>query len=552
MRRASYVWNDPSRSLTVALTLPVVERLSLEAMEAFKAVPRRGLEIGGLLLGSVERLRDDQTRISIEDCAEVPCEHRSGPSYQLSTADLETLDHARAEHPDAVGMYRTATQSETLSLHEDDSALFERHFSSTEAIFLLIHPATRTAAFCVPTESGLAVSHEFTFHAADLAGGPVEAEDEPTRAAVATPPPANSSAGRPRLWTVRAAALVLGGVLGALCWRWLEPQARVAVPARERAQAAYSPGHVSLNVSRDGRMLRLAWDHSAPAVRQADHALLHITDGNHQTNLNLSPGELSTGTLSYWADTADVTFRLEVFGTAGKTDDTVRAVNAVPSGAVVPAAEPAEPEPRVNQHRWAKASTRSKVSEDEENDAASRSAPDSSKPSPLPQPARPAPAPMEAIAVPAPKPAAIPATATASIPTHVALPRVEVSAEPAPQSRWTKVVHHIPLLRRLKKEQQTVVPPEPVREAKPSLSAAERQKLTTEVPIDVRVYLTESGAVHFAELVENRPAERHRELADAAVFAARRWNFRPARVGGENVPSEVILHFRFKPAESQP
>jgi hypothetical protein len=553
MRPARYVWNDPARSLIVELALSVVERLSLEAMEAFKAVPRRGLEIGGLLLGSVTRSRDGQTRISIEDYADVPSEHRSGPSYQLSAADLETLDRASAERTDAVGMYRTATQSEALSLHEDDSALFERHFSSIPAVFLLIHPASRTAAFCLQTDNGLAVAHEFSFHAPDLAGGPVEAaaEVEPPQTATATTPPVGkSSSARLRLWAIRGAALVLGGLLGAVAWRGLEPQTRVAVPARSAAQAAYTPGHVALNVSRDGRMLRLAWDHNAVAVRQADHALLHIIDGNHQTNLNLSPGELNTGTPSYWADTPDVTFRLEVFGAGGNTDDTVRAVSATPSGTIVPESASTETEPPANQHRWAKVSARNKESEEAESDTASRSVPDSGKPSPLAQPARPVPAPMEAIAMPAPNPAATPPAAT--IPTHVVLPRVEVSAEPAPPSRWSRVVHHIPLLRRLKKEQQTVVPPEPVHESTPSLSAAERQKLTREVPIDVRVYLTESGAVDFAELVENRAAERHRELADAAVFAARRWNFRPARVGGENVPSEVILHFRFKPAESQP
>ena len=551
MRRANYAWNDPARSLTVELALPVVERLSLEALEAFKAVPRRGLEIGGLLLGSASAARDGQTRISIEDCTEVPSEHRSGPSYQLSTADLETLDRTYAEHRGAVGMYRTATQSEILSLHGDDSALFERHFSGRPAVFLLIHPASRTAAFCIPAEGGLTVAHEFSFQAMDLAGVPVEREEErlPAPVVAITPPAGKSQSARRRLWAIRGAALLLGGLLGAVAWRWMEPPARVVAPARPAAQAVYTPGHVLLNVSRDGRILRLGWDHNAQAVRQADHALLQITDGNHQTNLNLSSSELNTGTLSYWADSQSVTFRLKVFGAGGNTDDMVRTLDASAPAPPVPASTPAELQNHANQHHWVRASARDE-SEDEAKDSAYRSAPDSSKPSPMAHPEQPAPAPMEAITMPAPKPAAAPPPAV--VPAHLVLPRVEVSAEPAPASRWSRVMRHVPLLRRLKKEQQTVVPPEPVHEARPSLSAAERQNLTSEVPIDVRVYLTESGAVNFAELVENRPAARHRELADAAVFAARRWNFRPARVGAENVPSEVILHFRFKPAENQP
>jgi hypothetical protein len=115
------------------------------------------------------------------------------------------------------------------------------------------------------------------------------------------------------------------------------------------------------------------------------------------------------------------------------------------------------------------------------------------------------------------------------------------------------MVRHIPLLRRLKKDQQVPVPAEPVHEATPPLSAAERHSLTTDVPIDVHVYITEFGKVDYAELLDTRVTSRHRDLADAAVFAARRWDFRPARLGDENVPSEAILHFHFKPAQaSQP
>jgi hypothetical protein len=38
-------------------------------------------------------------------------------------------------------------------------------------------------------------------------------------------------------------------------------------------------------------------------------------------------------------------------------------------------------------------------------------------------------------------------------------------------------------------------------------------------------------------------------LASAAVYAARKWIFAPAKAGEETVPGEVILHFRFAPVE---
>jgi hypothetical protein len=554
-----YVWDDEAGSLRIELALAVVERLSFEAMEAFKSVPRRGLEVGGLLLG------ESRTGlIRIEDCAEVPSEHRSGPSYRLSPADLEMLDRSYGDHPEAVGMYRTATQAETLALHEDDATLFERHFSGRPGVFLLVHPATRTGAFCLPAADGLVVAHEFPFHAADLGARLPEPEPEPApewATFVATPASVPGAAGsktgaparisRSRLWSARAGALVLGGVIGALAWRYIQPVApRVgaAIPAQPSPiqTAGSDPAHIVLEVMRDGRTLRLHWDQGAPAIRKADHALLHIVDGNHQTNLNLTPNELNNGSLSYWADTPDVSFRLEVFGPGIKTDDSVRAVSGASEAQppLPPAAAPMTTE--ASLRRWPRAGQSNRDPEELNEGTASSAAAPEPRPSPFVPPPKPAPAPPEAVAMPAPHPPATPATVAA--PPARTGPHVEVSAEPVLGSRFGRMVRHVPLLRRLRKEPEET-PPEPVREMKPSLSDAEQHNLTADVPIDVRVYVTESGSVNFAELLASRPASRHRDLADAAVFAARRWSFRPAKAGEENVPSEVVLHFLFRPSD---
>jgi hypothetical protein len=94
------------------------------------------------------------------------------------------------------------------------------------------------------------------------------------------------------------------------------------------------------------------------------------------------------------------------------------------------------------------------------------------------------------------------------------------------------MIGKIPLVRRLKKQPQTLVPPKPLKEVHPSLSARERSSLTRPVPVDVKVYITESGKVDYAA---------------AAVYAARHRDFAPARSGEEKVPGEVILHFRLEP-----
>ena len=105
-------------------------------------------------------------------------------------------------------------------------------------------------------------------------------------------------------------------------------------------------------------------------------------------------------------------------------------------------------------------------------------------------------------------------------------------------------MRRIPLLRRLNKQPQTFEPPRATHEVRPSLSKRERRELTAAVPVDVKVYVAESGKVEYAELLSGG---RYRDLAAEAVYAARRWAFSPARLGEEAVPGEVILHFRFEP-----
>jgi hypothetical protein len=71
-----------------------------------------------------------------------------------------------------------------------------------------------------------------------------------------------------------------------------------------------------------------------------------------------------------------------------------------------------------------------------------------------------------------------------------------------------------------------------------------RQTLKSEVPIDVRAYVNESGKVTYAELL-SAYNEADRGLASVAVFDARRWEFVPAQLGGHRVPAQVILHYLF-------
>jgi len=119
---------------------PAVDGIVNETLAAFHAVPRRGAEIGGVLLG-----RYEEDRILVEDFEPVVCEHRWGPSYILSDTDLlgleETLQWCagRQSGPAAVGFCRSHTRAEP-GLDDRDRELFKRYFPDPRSVFLLLKP----------------------------------------------------------------------------------------------------------------------------------------------------------------------------------------------------------------------------------------------------------------------------------------------------------------------------------------------------------------------------------------------------------------------------
>src|ERR1022692_3898178 len=81
-----YVWEVPGQPVVVHLRLDVVDRLAAEVMGGFGSVPKRGAEVGGLLIGTTQP--GVPTVVRIDDFEPVACEYRRGPSYQFTEADI--------------------------------------------------------------------------------------------------------------------------------------------------------------------------------------------------------------------------------------------------------------------------------------------------------------------------------------------------------------------------------------------------------------------------------------------------------------------------------
>lgn len=125
-----------------------IRKLRALAVDGLLKLPQRGMETGGLLLGSVSERAP--FLFSVEDVCPIPCEHRFGPGFTLSDSDLEALREqlasARAcgEHC-VIGFFRTRTGSGASTFFDDaDRDLIDNYFDDPSHIFLAVHPRSLT------------------------------------------------------------------------------------------------------------------------------------------------------------------------------------------------------------------------------------------------------------------------------------------------------------------------------------------------------------------------------------------------------------------------
>lgn len=557
-----FAWQIPDKPLSIELNLDVISRMKLPIMEAFKALPRRGLEIGGLLLGRVEH--GAPAKVIIEDFEDVECEHVHGPSYALSSTDIERLQSRLTywrNHPETgksvVGYYRANTRP-SLSLDDDDFQVIREFFADPAQVFLLIKPAAladATAGFFF-WENGqiqrASSYQEFPFDGNQLRRGefPVRGLAEPLSDPVPIvpqldPPERYVRTGRIshdllRWWWVPASVVLF------LAGWWLRPHQQPSKPAIVNAERTSTANQLALNVERNGKSLKLVWDRNTPAVRHADGAVLWISDGEHVKKINLDPGQLERGSVAYWPTTNDIDFRLEVYSVAQRVSESVRAL----SDGIAPA--PAQPASLPSSERSRVLRRRAFIPPVSSLAAVSKSTSGAEKPSAMAPPEQPKlePPPILAVAAPKPLDPVPPIRSAAADPDvtarkKVPRPAVMVSWEVAPQSGLRHLANRIPWVNRLpgySREGPRFTPALPVRRFVPVVPTQMMHNLPALGPADVRVRVDDWGHVGDIQLLSG-----HNDFGDRAVTAAAQWRFLPARLDGQPVDCEMILHFRLRP-----
>ena len=337
----------------VLLTDSVVHGLRTLAIRGFVALRRRGMEVGGMLLGS-----GAGEIVRIDGFVEVPSEHRYGPSFTLSETDEAERGRIVAEHAGNVtGMFRSFTSRDPM-VSDGDEAFVRDHFPHGEFVYLLLQPLS--AEECVATvrffRNGqlLPKSGEPAFGFDARRMGVAEASqdgvtevpqeevaEEPQEevaapAPVLPPPfrrtevsaepghPALEPARRPSRWWIPVIACLLLGILGGGFYSW---------------RSLYRPPRwepIGLDAGPDGGRLVLTWDTNASPVRAAASGRLNVNDGGVSRDIDLNVGQIHAGKYIYTPAHDNVRLRMTLDGPYGTVSEAVRVRTVTAANAPTP------------------------------------------------------------------------------------------------------------------------------------------------------------------------------------------------------------------------
>lgn len=368
------MWEPAGKPIAVRLSLDVVDRMQQDVMKGYGAVPKRGAEVGGILLGRVAP--GNKSIVTIDDFTMVPIEYKRSPSYLLSDEDARAFEAAvgsARNNPDPllrpVGYFRSHTR-DSVGLGPEDTAIIDQHFPEPETVALLIKPyATKVsqAGFYFREDGKFPAGPpllEFPFRRRDLdpeAPAPRLGRtgdrplDRPRDRLAARSAPRERFEHRPLGFDAAAGTWKVPGVAHEPAVPAGDPEAALAAElllAKRRAQGSWiwiplsfiflllgvllgfqvalsmrprlpagsnEPYNLNVSVTKSGNNLQVKWDRQALAVRTAQKGLLTIEDGSYSKPVPLNGFDLQSGSVVYPPYSNHVRFRLDVMVNARDT-----------------------------------------------------------------------------------------------------------------------------------------------------------------------------------------------------------------------------------------
>ena len=304
------------------LSIDICELLRAEAFVGLKALPRRGVEVGGLL---TQRIGVGSTAM-VDGFEPIPCEHLYGPSYQLSPLDYENFRariHAiQARDTVKIGFFFRSSTREVFGVAPEDIAAVGELLSDTAGIVLLRPFLNGNATFRVFQSTNdrewhdfeeFEVRNELIVPAPLMAAVPAQTMDNdvglvelppldsPVRRSVDTPPLHRFALNWVALFCLILVLVVAASVIMARAfWK--------VVPQTVRS----SDPDLGMQVVFRGNNLLLTWNQSLPSVRDSVSGNLQIHDGAQYREIALDSAQVAQAVIYYAPNSDDVTFRLNI------------------------------------------------------------------------------------------------------------------------------------------------------------------------------------------------------------------------------------------------
>jgi hypothetical protein len=131
-------WPDQSLFAEIHCAPGVLADLEMVAVDGLLAMPRIGLGVGGLLLGT-----RDNGRIQVLKSLEIPCSHAEGPAFVLTAPEIDAAIAVRHDGTESdtevVGWYCSKT-SGPITMTDHDRDLFEILCPESWQLALLLRP----------------------------------------------------------------------------------------------------------------------------------------------------------------------------------------------------------------------------------------------------------------------------------------------------------------------------------------------------------------------------------------------------------------------------
>jgi hypothetical protein len=271
--------------------LAEIERLVREGVQAF---PKRGLEVGGILTGSLG------SEIRLSGVRPLPMEYRTGPVFRPSAADLLFVKQSvEAAGPSLIGHFRsqTAAKAEPTEMDNAIAALLQ-----VTGPLLLLVPAS-PGGIEETRLYGRVKGQWLPLLRFQLAEKPPQPLTVPVHPPFGSVLPSSSARGGWALGGL-AVGLACGLFLSHMLW-----------PSRQAYTLTTAPAHsgLGLQVHPDGGLLKVQWNSLTPVVVEAVSGVVSVQDGKHRLQIPLDRKQLQTGSTLYAPESGWVEIKLDLY-----------------------------------------------------------------------------------------------------------------------------------------------------------------------------------------------------------------------------------------------